>query len=455
MKPAMLEVANRLAGVGRTERAFELLAVGLADPNAPGLLGSLAPLLTVDPDRTAGMLIDAARANGWEASAWNGIASQLSSIDRNDLALRALRVAIELNRTDGDTLSTALGIDPPTAEMLALRLIEADPKDAAAWSTLGEARNRRGDHDGAFEALVQYARLQRSREALEMLLNLDPGRALAVVNELTAETTDDEAIGALAINYKQLGRTREAWDAYYRAHLIDPTDSEWLSEMVALDPHRSVEVFEKRLKDGYGVNSDEMLGSYAQALLGAGRPDDAWDQFVAAFKLDPTDSEWIDGLGSIDPYRTIDLLKSELDRNPGNDTAFSSLAAMLGKVGRPQEALSMMRDLIEKTPSPTGWLMTLSTTMPTEAEELTRGKLRSYPRDDELWGTLGKILFNQERKNEALAAFRKAIEIDPSDGEWQDYLRRLGVTVPGNQTIGVGGDWTEVIEDDLIPVQDR
>jgi cytochrome c-type biogenesis protein CcmH/NrfG len=192
-----------------------------------------------------------------------------------------------------------------------------------------------------------------------------------------------------------------------------------------------------------------MLGAYAQALLGAGRTEDAWEQFVAAWKLDNTDSEWIDGLGEIDPHRTIDLLKEELERNPGNDTAFSSLASLLGQVGRPEEALGMMRKLIERTPSPTGWLMTLSETMPAEAEVLTRQKLQKYPRDDELWGTLGKILFNQGRNDDALVAFRKANEIDPGDSEWHGYFQQMGVPIPRGGTSEVVVEYP--FEEDPLP----
>lgn len=45
--------------------------------------------------------------------------------------------------------------------------------------------------------------------------------------------------------------------------------------------------------------------------------------------------------------------------------------------------------------------------------------------DDEIWGDLGDHYMAQGRNDEALAAFRYALSIDPEDGEWQGKISNL------------------------------
>ena len=50
------------------------------------------------------------------------------------------------------------------------------------------------------------------------------------------------------------------------------------------------------------------------------------------------------------------------------------------------------------------------------------------PKNAPAYDTRGHIFEALDRKDEAIADFRKALELDPSDEDYKENLKRLGVT---------------------------
>jgi len=397
-----------------------VLALGVQRSEAPPRDLAVA-YAAADPDGAASALLR--RANEWGVGDLNAVAAALLDAERPQLALRFVDIAIRRFPENDDALGRLASIDPAAARMHAERRVAKDEADVAAWAVLGRLRKEAGDLDGAFDALLERARREPETEALWELFHADPARALPVLDRIAMGTTDDEVMGVAAKAHLRRGEREKAVDVYLRALERDPSDPEWIRALVELAPQRAVEVLHDRVERS-PLASDEILGGYAKALLAVGRKDQAYTQFARAHDRDPDDSEWLDGLARADPRRAEPLLRKLLAKSPRNKDYAGALGVAVASLGRRDEALALLSGAADGSGN-RSWYVPMARVAPAEAERRLRAHIEKEPEDDELWGTLGKVYEESGRRADALDAYRRALELDPSDSEWSVLLEAV------------------------------
>ena len=202
----------------------------------------------------------------------------------------------------------------------------AEPDSAPAWVGLGEAYGQLGRHREAIEAY---------REALR----LKPDSAPAWFN--------------LGLAYGELGRHREAIEAYREALRLKPDDAEaWNNLGVAygkLGRYREeIEAYREALRlkpdDAYAWNN---LG---EAYREMGRHREAIEAYWKALRLKPNDADvWYNlGLAYVQMGRwreAIDAYREALRLKPDFASAWYNLAAAYANSGNRAAALQAVKEL--------------------------------------------------------------------------------------------------------------
>jgi tetratricopeptide (TPR) repeat protein len=110
----------------------------------------------------------------------------------------------------------------------------------------------------------------------------------------------------------------------------------------------------------------------------------------------------------------------------GDAQAWEDLGDAYRRALKHDQAVEAYRTAFQLDPSRT-WLQErmMRGPLPKDARELQR-QAEKAATDDELWGDLGDLLESYGDRLGAQRAFLRAFQIDPTDGEWQQALARLG-----------------------------
>ena len=116
------------------------------------------------------------------------------------------------------------------------------------------------------------------------------------------------------------------------------------------------------------------------------------------------------------------LLRRAIEIAPGFAAARSNLALVLGRTGRPAEALELLDEIFDIDPEDLGILNLRAATLGklgdfSEALELYGELLRKTPNQPRIWLSYGHMLKTVGRQDEGVAAYRRALSIQPKLGE--------------------------------------
>jgi tetratricopeptide (TPR) repeat protein len=116
------------------------------------------------------------------------------------------------------------------------------------------------------------------------------------------------------------------------------------------------------------------------------------------------------------------LLRRAVELAPGWTVAKANLALVLGRNGKPAEALALLDDVFAVEPDNVGhWNLKAATLARLgdfeEAIGLYEDVLEHAPKQPKLWTSYGHMLKTIGRQADGIAAYRKAIEIRPTLGE--------------------------------------
>ena len=116
------------------------------------------------------------------------------------------------------------------------------------------------------------------------------------------------------------------------------------------------------------------------------------------------------------------LLRRALEIAPNFTAARANLALILGRSGRPAEALALLDDVFREEPDSIGHMNLKAATLGrlgdfAEAIEIYEQVLKRTPGQPRLWLSYGHMLKTIGRQEEGIAAYRKAVELDPALGD--------------------------------------
>lgn len=402
---------------------LENLRSGAWDPES-----AITRLVRVDPEHAGPVLLMLAEELNWDSDMLIHCAQELVDADQPNLARPFLLKALAENPGDEDGIELMSEIDPSVAVLLAEKAVKAEPENADAWARLARFRLNSGDQAGAFEAFRQAATVtEDDDDRLDLMRGMiltNPEAALPVIRNL-AEGGDDETLGVLGQAYMAADQMGAAYDVYVKAHEWDPSDSEWLHRLVAIDPVRAAEDFARRIEAVPGSGNDELFGTYALALERQGKLSDAYDEYLRAWTIDQEDWEWMRGMARVNPQRAAALLERRHRDNPDDPTVAGALADAYAGLGRTTEAVQLYELAIKSGEEQHRWMAGLAAAEPARGLPMLLAAVEESPDDDEYWGALGAAYFKLGRMAEARDAYDRALSIDPSDWEWSVERSRI------------------------------
>jgi len=312
-----------------------------------------------------------------------------------------------------DRAAKLLTTSPPLAERQALEILRVVPGDPRAVLVLGTARRRGGDLAGARAVLEPLARGQpRAAHAqLELGLTLlalgETDAALAALRRATAlkPALPDawRAIGDILTARGDAAGADGAYGALVRASATDP---EMVAASAALSEDR-LAVAEQALRDRLKVHPTDVAAMRLLAEAGTrlGRYGDAENLLVRCLELHPS----FDGARynlAIVLYRQQKAAQAlpHLDRllaaDPREGAYRNLLAACLGLVGDYGRAIEIYEQV-----------------------------LADHPNQPKIWLSYGHVLRTAGRRDDAVAAYHRCLEMAPDLGETYWSLANLK-TVP-------------------------
>lgn len=235
----------------------------------------------------------------------------------------------------------------------------------------------------------------------------------------------------------------QAIDAYKKAYALDPKSAvigERLAEMYwkAQRVHEAVTEAQGLLKrDPNDLPTRRLLGRIYLRSLGdlsssaqSEMAQRAIEQYKEVYRLDPSDSEsalWLARLYRLrnEHDKAEGVLRSLLKDDPENDPAIEQLTQLLLDEGKSADAVSLLEGITSRNPSPT--LLDLLGDAYTQTHDLSKAE-GAYRKAVELDPSelshqrgLGQTLLAEEKYPDALAVYLKLADLMPDDSDV--YLR--------------------------------
>ena len=174
-----------------------------------------------------------------------------------------------------------------------------------------------------------------------------------------------------------------------------------------------------------GIRNPQLMA--AALALYDNRLHDAEPILKAHLKADPFDVAAIRMLaelaGRIGRFSDAEnLLRRAVELAPGFISARSNLAFVLYRQGRPEDAISELDHLLDRNPEDIGAANLKAAASGrigdyAEAVALYEMVLKSKPAQEKIWMSYGHVLKTVGRRNDSVAAYRKAAELKPEYGE--------------------------------------
>lgn len=346
--------------------------------------------------------------------------------------------------------ATGAGTDPGTGDLqqllsvfnqkkydrvikLARTLLQRFPASALVWKMLAEAHKRCGQQEKALEAFAQAAALQPADAPAQMAWAtalLDMGKqeqAYAVLQTiLSMQPTYAPAHGKMGQIYLQQGNIPQALHSYAWALQQEPANPIFLEKMAALlrsQGHEDGALVCFKAAVQATPNSAELQDAYGITLRNQDRLGAAENAFRTALKLHPGYTPALRHLchllelhGRFAEAEAGLLRCAEID-NDSPESLFE-IGRNLVQQKRGVEALEWLRRAIKAQPDHVGAHIMLSAALndseePAVAMEEVKASIKQLPNVPHLHTNLGILNLALSRADDAIACFRKALEIDP------------------------------------------
>ncbi|MDA8087616.1 MAG: PEP-CTERM system TPR-repeat protein PrsT [Nitrospiraceae bacterium] len=302
--------------------------------------------------------------------------------------------------------------DAPVYDAMA-RILAVQNRIPEAEADLLKAEAIDPGYPGAyFDLSALYARTgQTGKAALEMetLCQRAPGN----LNALLGAASLLEAAGQDAAAQKYYGLAEQTGkpEGYMALAAYWMRKKRTADALAALDGGLS--------KNPSTASLYEMKGGI---LVGSGNLDGAVKTYEALEKVDPGAGRALllkAYIGSRKTGPALDLIKSELARNPGDIQAMTQLSGIYMTMGRPAQALDAARQIISRQPaSPVGYMqlaLIQSATSPDAAIETLKGP--RVPKNPAVSLMLGDMYFRKKAYAMALREFMTAERMKPDFAE--------------------------------------
>lgn len=416
------DVASLLADDGEPERALSRLRN--AFPDEPEFRHRMTRLiLRLDPRGAPGFLFRLAGSEDWSGADLRTLRGYLIAVGQESQLTQFLVRRLSAEPGDDDALRALGGLDRAAAIDHARQRTGANPADTRGWRRLGQLLKQDGDARGAFDAYAEAARRSPGGRVFDALVEIDPERALGLIEGLTEGSKDDELIGAAAESYLRAGRAGRAAQLFRRALAHDPEDGAWIEGLIDVDPAGAAAMLRERMGDSPDPTDDTLFGRYGAALRGAGDREAAFEQFERAYRADPHDDEWQLALVETDPAKALPLLSEHALAHPEDASGRGAHGVALARAGRQGEAANELAHALASGDAAL-WFPELHRLDPSRAHDVLERRARRS-RDDEMWGLLGQSLLSAGKTNEARRAFTEALRRHPSSDRWSAALRGL------------------------------
>ena len=164
----------------------------------------------------------------------------------------------------------------------------------------------------------------------------------------------------------------------------------------------------------------------------------AQEAYSRALSLDPQSAEASAGLASTQGRAGSNRVVRQALRNPTDDELWGDAGDYYFSIGRRDEALSAYTYALELDPTDSEWQRAIFNLAGAD-RLLEIMDARGDSIGDEGLGDLGDVLRDVGRTEEACVAYRRANAIDPSDDEWINRVAECDGTVPSLTPEVLGG----------------
>jgi Flp pilus assembly protein TadD len=340
----------------------------------------------------------------------------LRMLGRIDEATDLLEQAIEhptAMRMAGQTLAQMRldADDLDGAEKLARRVLQEEPDAAGVRNTLGLILERKGDPAGA-------------REEYRRASDLDPDGALSRNN-----------LGNLA---KQEGRLDEAEEWYLRAIEADPYFMGAYNNLALVyqargEMQKAIDLYGRALAKA--PENAVVLNNLASLHYATGQHDEARRLWSSAATADPSYPSPLNNLAGLEinaqRFEEAErLLLRAIELDPDYGDARINLALVLRHRQQFQEAREQYELAVEDTRTGSnGWfqwgLFELELGMIDRAIDALERARGISPRSTETLNAVGEAYYRAGRVEEAVASWRRSLEIDPNQARLRQVLEEI------------------------------
>ncbi|HEX3367658.1 tetratricopeptide repeat-containing sulfotransferase family protein [Phenylobacterium sp.] len=308
-----------------------------------------------------------------------------------------------------------LASDPGQARREAEAILRLAPSDPRALLILASARRRLGDAPGAHAVLAPLAQAYP--------------RAATTQYELGLTLADlGEAAPAAAALHNAVSLNRDLADAWRALGDLKFKAGEVAAAEAAFAEHRRATV------------TDPALKGAAEALF-AGRVAEAETQLRAHLTRHLADAAATRMLAEVylrqSRYGDAEILFARaLELDPGHDGARFGYADALFRQQKASEALVEVERLLALAPKDPAYLNLQAACLALVGEDarviaIYEGLLADYPRQPRLWLNYGHTLRAVGRREEAVTAYKKSLELAPGLGDAYWSLANLKVAALG------------------------
>jgi predicted Zn-dependent protease len=304
-----------------------------------------------------------------------------------------------------------LASDPATARRDAETILRLAPSDPRALLILGSARRRLGDPAGARAVLAPLAQAYPRAANTQYELGL------------TLAELGDPAAGAQALR-NAVGLNRDLAEAWRALGDLNFRAGDAAAAEVAYAEHRRAAV------------TDPALKGAAEAIF-AGRVAEAESQLRAHLTRHLGDAAATRMLAEVylrqARYGDAEILFARaLDLDPGHDGARFGYADALFRQQKATQALAEVERLLAAAPQDPAYLNLFAACLALVGEDarviaIYEALLVDYPRQPRLWLNYGHTLRAVGRREDAVAGYKKSLELAPGLGDAYWSLANLKV----------------------------
>lgn len=316
---------------------------------------------------------------------------------------------------------------------LAKTLIQRFPKSVSVWKMMAEAEKRAGNLENSLQAFQELAHLQprdpnHQMDLVEAMLSLGhTEQALEKLNSVIIHHPDNSAAhGKLGQIYQKQGEISQALVSYARALKNQPYNPIILEKFGAIlrtqgNQDGALVCFKSAVEAS--PNSAELQHAYGITLLNQERLAAAENAFRSALKIHPGYTPALRSLchllelhGRFAEAEAGLLRYAEIDNE--SPESLYEIGRNLVQQKKEVEALDWLRRAIKAKPDYELAHISLSAALnstddPLTAMEELKESIKILPNLPHLHTNLGIINLSLSRADDAIACFRKALDINP------------------------------------------